>query len=292
LETGVKQGVFPSQGLTEQDALRVKELQSVCNRFEHLEIPVDLEMTSSLSKNETNQFLYYESGQLIGFLSFVGGGNQGVEVSVMVHPKHRRKEIASSLLGAAKYECKRRGFLKWLLVCEEASVSGRAFLRAIGAQYRFSEYGMKLEAVAVNMPQPIQSPLVMERAEVKDVNVLAHLTAVSFNDSEEKVRRRMAERIQESTHRFYIAKLNGEPIGSLGVVTFEATYIIAFGVLPEHRGRGYGRQMLAWTVGTLLSQKHRDIFIEVVTDNQNALSLYRSCGFKEITTYGYYHMDI
>ena len=83
--------------------------------------------------------------------------------------------------------------------------------------------------------------------------------------------------------------LDNQPIGSLGVVSSgDRVWIVALGVLPEYRRSGYGRQMLTRIVQMLLEESHREVLIEVVTDNRNALTLYRTCGFKEQAEYGYY----
>ncbi len=68
--------------------------------------------------------------------------------------------------------------------------------------------------------------------------------------------------------------------------------ITAVGVLPAHRGRGYGRQMLADVVAMLLGEGWERITIEVATDNTNALRLYESCGFRVTTAYSYYRMPV
>jgi ribosomal protein S18 acetylase RimI-like enzyme len=64
--------------------------------------------------------------------------------------------------------------------------------------------------------------------------------------------------------------------------------VTAFGVLPEYRGRGYGRQLLLDAVDVLLRESSDRVVIEVATDNERALGLYRSCGFKVASAYGFY----
>ena len=88
-------------------------------------------------------------------------------------------------------------------------------------------------------------------------------------------------------------RTRGEPIGLLRAGRYAGfADITAFGVLPEHRGRGYGRQMLLDVLDTLPAENWKHIVIDVVTENRNALGLYRSVGFKETRTYGYYHVPV
>ena len=72
----------------------------------------------------------------------------------------------------------------------------------------------------------------------------------------------------------------------------EEVGIYGFVVRSAYRGRGYGRQMLEETIRTIQARSQKQIMLEVDSQNTNALGLYRSCGFKETTTYGYYNLDI
>ncbi|WP_330654154.1 GNAT family N-acetyltransferase [Caproiciproducens sp. MSJ-32] len=61
-----------------------------------------------------------------------------------------------------------------------------------------------------------------------------------------------------------------------------------FGITPEFRARGYGRQALS-TILNLLNKE--DIFwaeLDVEVKNKGALKLYTSCGFKEESIMNYY----
>jgi ribosomal protein S18 acetylase RimI-like enzyme len=242
-----------------------------------------------MSRSESsfpNQYLFYENGALIGFLAFYTFREP--EVYLAVHPHHRRRGIGTALLRSAKDSCKNRGVNKFLLVCEDKSISGKAFVERVGAQYLFSEYRMKLQRASLPNPQELEQ-LKLERASEQDTGLLASLLAQSFNDAVEDHARRLTQDIHRSTHRFYIAKLDEKAVGCLGVAGQELrVYVIAFGVLPEYRGRGFGRWMLTEIANNLVREDWNEVLIEVRTDNLNALSLYRSCGFMEVTSYNYY----
>lgn len=133
----------------------------------------------------------------------------------------------------------------------------------------------------------------LQQAGFEDRNLLASIAAECFGDPEQTQLERYTQVLPKPTHRFYIAALDTRPIGAIGVVSSDKrVYIVAFGILPEHRRKGYGRQMLTRIVQMLLEERAQEILIEVVTGNRNALTLYRTCGFKEQTEYGYYVLKV
>ena len=270
-------------GLTKEDLIEVKRLIERCNRHENLDLPFNLEA----GHGPPNQFLAYEDKHLVGAAGLQG--NREVEVCLVVDPNYRRRGIGRSLLQTVSEELKRRGLASFLLVCEETSRSGRAFVKAVGAQYRFSEYRMRLDPRNVPRPRSAAEPIRVRQADARDIDVLVQLISTSFGRSADQERARVARDLQRSTHRFLIALANEEPVGSVGIAAFERrVYIIALNVLPQYRGRGYGRHLITHTVAILLNESWDEILLEVATDNRDALGLYRSCGFHEVTSYGYY----
>ena len=58
-------------------------------------------------------------------------------------------------------------------------------------------------------------------------------------------------------------------------------YLYAFRVLPEHRGRGAGKQLLSSVIATLSERGYREITVGVEDDNPRARHIYESLGFTE-----------
>src|SRR5207302_6062606 len=117
---------------------------------------------------------------------------------------------------------------------------------------------MKLDVTAVRRGEPRPRSVQIVRACEADAETLIRLTAASFADPEEEVKPRIVQWLQESDQRFYIGKLHDEAIGSLRLLLIpdvSCVYINTFGVIPEYRGRGYGRQILAATIEALLAEK-------------------------------------
>lgn len=270
--------------VTEADLVEINRLVSACDKYEGLDSPT--------TNTGMQAILCYEGKELVGLLAIQQGIDE-VELYPIVQPEKRRKGIARTLLRVAKVQCKREGIGKCLLVCQESSESGKAFVKSTGSQYQFSEYSMKLDDKLFRKNSSIDFSIELRQAEFGDVKLLAGLTARSFGEPEEGHLERYTRDLLRPTRRFYIVLLDGQPIGTIGTTSStERVYVVAFGITPEYRGRGYGGQALSKIIQTLLEEGPRQIMIEVVTDNRKALSLYKRCGFIEQSEYGYYGVSI
>jgi ribosomal protein S18 acetylase RimI-like enzyme len=99
----------------------------------------------------------------------------------------------------------------------------------------------------------------------------------------------VAAELQERGARHYVGELNGKVIAALKVyLSSESAGIYAFGVLPEHRDAGYGREMIMGVIRQMRAEGRPRVYLEVDLDNDRARHLYRSVGFAEVTTYVYY----
>ena len=274
--------VLEVSALTKAQLEDARRLAENCNLYESLDY---LHPTTDMTSHGKH-FHHYENEKLTGFLTFPFNGVPEPEAFVIVDPQHRRKGIGRALLDAAKDSCKRRRIQQFLLVSENKSVSGNAFAEALGGKCEYSEYRLRLER---EPPKLAENAVSLRQADDRDVVTLAHLLAESFQDPIENHLERLKRNIHSLTHRFYIASLVEERIGCIGVVAENRrVYVIAFGVLAQYRGHGYGRQILTQTVNGLMSENWEDILIETEATNRAALSLYKSCGFTETTSYNYF----
>jgi ribosomal protein S18 acetylase RimI-like enzyme len=278
-------------GLPPADHSDASDLVARCDEYEGLDLSLNLATEGTPDAAELSQYLYRENGELIGFLTI--DGIREVEVSLGVDPGRRRQGIGRRLLDAARVECVGRGLTSWTLVIDDAAASGKTFVRAVGASYKSSEYRLELARNLVPATRVWDQTVELRQATVDDTELVTRIIASSFGDPIEETIDWVRRDLAKPNHRFDVARINGQPIGQIRTNSYgDVVYVTAFGVLPDFRGRGHGRQILDATVRRLVAEEWPSIRIEVATDNANALGLYQSSGFVLKTAYGYYHQAI
>ncbi|MBE3557844.1 MAG: GNAT family N-acetyltransferase [Ktedonobacteraceae bacterium] len=286
-----KQAVIKKYGLIDTDLAEIKQLADLCNSTEGLALKLNWNVLRARRTDQLNDFFYYDQGLPVGYLALFSFSRREAEVSGMVHPQYRRRGIFSQLLHAAQAECRQRGFSRLLPIVERISVSGQAFVRHLTATRDHSEYRMDLQEPRI--PATFNSQLRFRRARVEDAPALAHITALAFGIPENEVNWYTKNLTEESKSRYYVGTLDDRVIGKIDVALDEyEAFIYGFAVLPEHQHKGYGRQILAHALQEILAAGQRKITLEVETENEQALGLYQSCGFRITTIYDYYSLPL
>ncbi|MFN8538661.1 MAG: GNAT family N-acetyltransferase [Thermomicrobiales bacterium] len=279
--------------LSAGDLAAIRALGTLCNQADSLNLKLNWDLIQARSPEVVSDFCAHDGDALIGYAALDGDGDE-LELTGMVRPDHRRRGIARALIAAALEECHRRGTQELLLVSERASASGRAFASVIGGRFSFAEYHMELDATAPSVAPA--SALQLRLAERDDIPQLADVQARCFaepREATEALVQRMANRFDDPGSRYYRASVRDELVGQIGVLFEEdQLYIRGVAILPEYRRHGYGRQMLAATVAAMFSEGQRHFSLDVATDNERALGLYQSCGFRETNVYEYYDLPL
>jgi ribosomal protein S18 acetylase RimI-like enzyme len=302
------QGLVKKQQLSSAEIVELQLLVMRCEQYEPLRMRVVWHVLHSHIGSMSWGFFYYQDGDLVGCLTLDSRGGQVCEAFGLVHPAHRRKGIFRQLFQAAVAECRAHDVKQLVLICEQTSASGQAFLRRIGASEHEmtlvkSEYEMTL--VKFQPRYRFDERLVIAPATIEDIDALATVQSTSFGKSLDATRRRVMSLLPETSSQYYLATFGEEtlgcrePVASLRVEDRgDEIGIYSFGVLPDYRGRGYGRQMLEEVILTVHnSTKAGDetqprIMLDVHTNNSAAVALYRSCGFQVKTTYDHVVVSI
>ena len=284
-------GLVAKQKLTPAEIAEIKQLAAQCDAHDQATVRVNWDSLATRSGNETNDFFYYRDGRLIGVLSLYSFGQSEAEASGMVHPDERRQHIFSTLAAAAVAELRRRRIPKLVFFCDHQSQAGIALLEASKAQYGYAEYRMDLGTPRI--PEAFDERLRVERAGVADVDDIARIVGHAFGMPDDDRRQSMIKHMASDTTLYYLARLDGEAIGALTLILGDDDAgIYGFAVVPEQRGRGYGRQILAQVIQYALADGPRQVYLEVAPDNDRALGLYQSVGFSETKRYDYYILAV
>lgn len=279
-----QQGLVAKQGLIPQELTDIEQLAALCNEHDGIELKLNYDTLRKRPADSTNDFLYYEKGQLVGFFPLFVFNSREAEVSGMVHPEYRRKGIFSLLLEAGLAELKKRNIPNTIFIVHTNSTSGKSFAESQGASYSFSEYKMYL--AEANLQPKKHANLHLERATEAYSEFLAHCTAIAFNMPKQDVN---WMKFTDEGRRYYVIKLDEEPVGTIATrVEPDESFIYGFAMMPEHQGKGYGRQILSEIVQGLVAEGQTKIELEVAANNPSALGLYQSCGFKVDCGYDYY----
>ena len=282
-------GLLAKEGLDAEDMTQVRALADEVRRADSVGLKLNWETRNPHVPHQVSDFCYYDGGRLVGYAPMDGDGDE-LEVTAAVLPSERRRGLFRLLLDAARREAQRREARRLLLVNYRASVSGTVAVQALGLRYVFSEYRMEADADGLPPLDPGQVRLV--QVDQSGVTELAHLRALSFGDDARSPEALLVE-LDAPGARYFLAELDGERIGQIGVVDVgDGIYVRALGIVPEHRQRGYGRQLLAATMQLMLTEGHRHFALDVATDNARALTLYETCGFCETEAYDYYDVAL
>lgn len=285
----MQQQLQKSAGLTPEQLTAIQALESLCNRSDGLTMKLNMNTLARRPADEINDFLYYTGDELIGYLALYIFNKHEAEVSAMVHPDFRRHGIFKQLVAAAREEVKQRGLPDLLFICERASATGALAVKAIGAGYDFSEYKMELQQF---IPAG-KAEITLRPATMADLAAMAEMDALCFNADPDSARVWIERGLTDNQRGVWAAQLGPALIGKIQITrTGEETFINAFCVRPEYRGKGYGKAILSRMVAQLLAEQHPLISLEVATENENALSLYQRIGFQVTTAYDYYRLPV
>jgi ribosomal protein S18 acetylase RimI-like enzyme len=292
----LNQSICLKEYICEKEYKEVNELAKLCSLNDKTNLKLELDYKLNMSRNseiglgKINEFLYYIDDVLVAYLGISSFGGNIVEINGMTHPEFRRKGIFSKLFELSIDECKKRSFDKLLLLSDGKEQSGVEFIKAVGANYDFSEYRMK-QLNKINL-ENINS-ISLRKAGKLDGNDVVRQNAMFFNDSdEEETSLEEGEKLTDEVNfdeSTYMIELKNQIIGKINVEYNEnSAFIFGFGILPDFRGKGYGKAALKEALRLIREKNISKIELDVECKNDTALNLYKACGFEEQSIMNYY----
>ncbi len=227
-------------------------------------------------------FLALDGTELVGYLSVFLPEESTAELNVLIHPDYRRQGIFTKLLHRAKTALSAIDTEEFVFVCEPSSIDATAAMLALKAEKKSSEYQMLLESSANDSSSLGQ----LLEATPDDLPLLGRMNALFFETSEE-----MGELFAEESYytpgitvyKYVITGKNKKTV-PIGTVCFceeaRSGNIFGLGILPEYRGRGYGKDLLQALLSLIPTDKK--IYLQVSSRNAAAFQLYQKAGFQII----------
>ncbi|MCE5235477.1 MAG: GNAT family N-acetyltransferase [Clostridiaceae bacterium] len=292
-------------GLDREDYEQVLRLERECERADKIAFKLELDYKKNAYEHaprgqsgELNDFIAFADGQAVGYIGLCdfGGPDALPEVTGMVHPNYRRRGIFSALHAYASGELARRGRKNALLLCDRRSANGHAFLERIGSAYKSCEVEMYLDQSATLRDADEPLGISLRKAVNADAGELRRMDAIFWNEPEPPAEdaKRLPEEEEKRGVTAYLAQKDGAIVGKINLQQSESgvSGIYGFGVLKEHRGKGYGRAILLTALKKLKEAGAKDVLLQVVPENERALNLYKSCGFQETSVMDYYEWTL
>lgn len=274
--------------LTETQLQELHELQVACRKADG--------STPNLYTHILNQarmfpasLLYYEQGQLKGFLSVYFFYDDAVEISILVHPQARRRGIATELVRSILPLIQSQNYHK--LIFSNPGHINSSWLKTKGFAYLHSENYMERDDLKPLLE--FNQTLQYRSATYEDLYFLGALDEMCFPSKSGESMNRIHTLIEDRNYEIIIALQDATPIGKahLRWLPQGATFS-DIAILPDKQGKGLGTALIAYCINYALSEGKPHLNLDVETQNQRALSLYTRLGFLSQNTCDYWTIDI
>ncbi len=268
-------------GLTDEQLEAIADLERRTVAADGGRLKLEWETLRSRSAARIEDLLWWQDGDLLGFLGLYAFGATAIELAGMVRPDARRRGIGTALLDAALPLCRARGSAI-LLVAPRTSEGARALAHRRDGILDHSEFALELTGDPT--PGPADPKLKLRPMTGADIPRVNDLLRAGFGH----------QPVSDDggpDPATIVAEAGGTVIGSLRVTHDSGgTGIYGFVIDPALRGQGIGRDVLRRVCQQARAQGE-PAHLEVATHNDHALSLYTSLGFTPVAIEDYYALS-
>ena len=270
--------------------LALKQLESVCKNHDGTSIPIYWDVLSS-HRESAKDFYGYEKYHLVAYFSAFSFSDDEYEISAMVHPDYRQRGFFSTCLEQIRILAKQEGIKRFMFALPENVVSSEKALKAVGADYYFTEYTLQ-RANKKELPVIGSEKTALIEANITDCHLLASLDARCFDSNEEVMCKRFTATMNDKNRCVWLFMLGEKPIGKIHCrFENEVAVLHDLCILPSEQGGGYGLCMLQETLKQLLSMPIDNVRLTVRADNSSALKLYQKVGFETELAHQYFRLS-
>jgi len=269
----------------------VLTLEAICRKYDNLSANVYLDTTLNFYDNIKSVFCLYDDGELISVLSMLIPTQWEAEISAFTLPEYRRNGYFNKLLSKAVQELINFQVRSILFVCESQSISGKMVIDKLNTQYAFTEYLMRLKQGRYTSKDSYRISLI--KPNLKSLKMIIDISMRTFDESYEEANSQINECLESEFRDQYLAVLEDKIIGLCSINQEEdEVSIFGLGILPEYRGKGYGKELLSIIVDNLRERGKLKIALMVTGENTSAIELYKQLGFQTAATIEYYRKKV
>ena len=272
--------------LSQEELSEAKKLINCCQAYDGTYRDPYLSNMLNFNPDMPAFFLYYEKGELVGLLT-VYADDQDVEVTILVHPDHRRQGIARALF--TSFERETASFPIHSVTFQTERVFLDCHLDFI------SNWGLVEDEETETWLGKDRRPYPLAKLSNLDVLLADHsyqdqISQLKFqvfseeHESKEVVDRYVAKALKDPESRLYILLKNGQVIGTCTVdLSSNTNYLYGLAIAELERGQGYGSYLAKSLVNQLIEQNDKEFQIAVEDSNVGAKRLYEKIGFVKQT---------
>lgn len=220
---------------------------------------------------------YYDQDKLLGFLSAFFFYDDAVEISLLIHPKHRKQGIAKQLLQTILPLVQFHHYDK--LIFSTPSGVNNKWLLAHDYTYLHSEYYMEREELTPILEHS-RSALTFRRATIDDMNDLCILDELCFPKKHGDPQDRFEHLLDNREYELILAFAHDMLVGKAHIRWQEEGATLSdIAITPLQQGQGLGTSLIAHCINHALSEGKPLLNLDVETHNKRALNLYTRLGF-------------
>lgn len=272
--------------LADKERKEAKELIASCQANDHTFREPYLSNMLNFSPNMPAFFLYYQEGELLGLLT-VYADNEDVELSILVHPNHRRQGIARALFKSFEEETASYPIQSVTFQTERVFLDCHPNLASHWGVIEDKETETWLGRGRQTYALDSHSDVKVLLAVPSYLEEIAQIHHQAFSDAEETLEvslRYIAEALKDSNSLLYILLKEGQVIGLCTVdLSGNSNYLYGLAVAEDYRGQGYGSYLAKSVVNQLIAHNDKSFQIAVEDDNVGAKHLYEKIGFVKQT---------
>ncbi len=249
---------------------------------------------------EQNLFIIEIAGNFVGYMNVWPELTIGrVILNCWVHPEHRRRGLATKLLGLAVHRAHELSVKALHVNVPESDAAAKSVLSKLGFDCVRRYLGLKLDMNKVNWQDIDQTALGYRHLKRGEEDKLTQIQNRSFagtwgynlNTVEEVIYRTSLSSCSpedivltydgDKVTGYCWTSINSEGEPAIGE---RKGRIFMLGVDPDYRGRGVGRKALLAGLARLKSKNITAAELTVDSENKVACALYRSVGFEVRTS--------